>query len=63
MFEKYLLEGIAFDPNVQRTVAAAGYYRDTENLDEYKTKSPFLAALNNEVGEGTPSFEKHKKRI
>ena len=44
-------------------MAAAGYYRDTEKLDDYKKKNPFLASLNNEVGEGSSSFAKHKQRI
>ncbi len=35
---------------VQRNIGPAGYFRDPAQLDRYKRKSHFLAALNNEIG-------------
>jgi cyanate lyase len=55
-FEKYVLDGTALTNFVQENFAPGGYYRNTENLDEYKNKSKFLPNLNNEVGEGTKIF-------
>lgn len=56
--EKNMLDDMAFKPFVQESVSPAGYYRNAEHLDAYKKGSTFLAKLNNEVGEGTPTFEK-----
>ena len=53
----------AYDPAVQRSVSVAGYYRNVDHLGDYKRKSTFLSALNNEVGLGTPLFEKHRDRV
>tara|TARA_B110000285_G_C14981865_1_gene541805 strand:- start:74 stop:478 length:405 start_codon:yes stop_codon:yes gene_type:complete len=44
-------------------VSIAGFYRDTKHIDEYKTGSSFLANLNNEVGQETETFTKHKARM
>ena len=44
-------------------VSVAGFYRDINHLDEYKTGSSFLSSLNNEVGQETEEFTKHKARM
>ena len=50
---------MVYDPAIQTGVAAAGYYRNPENLEEYKQKSTFLPKLNNEIGKETTEFAKH----
>ena len=44
-------------------VSVAGFYRDINHLDEYKIGSSFLSSLNNEVGQETEDFTKHKARM
>ena len=46
---KKLLNGAVYEPLIQATVAPAGYFRDTDNITNYRNKSSFLAKLNNEV--------------
>jgi hypothetical protein len=62
-FEKTILNDLAYTPAIQSTVSCAGFYRNTNNIDEYKKGSTFLASLNNEVGQGSETYEKHRKRI
>lgn len=47
----------------QHNLAAAGYVRNTADYGAYLKGATFLPALNNEVGEGTPTYERHKQRI
>jgi len=53
----------AYTPTIQKEVYYAGFYRDANNLDEYKQGSSFLSALNNEVGITSHAFEKHRTRM
>jgi hypothetical protein len=57
------MDNSAYSPEMQKLVSVAGFYRDTTNMDEYKSKSSFLANLNNEVGQDTEEFTKHKARM
>ena len=41
-------------------VSVAGFYRDINHLDDYKTGSSFLSGLNNEVGQEKMSVAKNK---
>ena len=45
---KSMLNNVVYSDSIQEKVAAAGYFRDTEDLGTYKAKSHFLAKLNNE---------------
>jgi len=38
---------------VQDHIAPAGYFRDVNNMEEYKEKSVFLAGLNDEASAGS----------
>lgn len=44
-------------------MAPAGYVRNTAALNLYKESSTFLAPLNNEVGEGSEDYKRHKERM
>jgi len=57
------MNSMAYDSSVQDKIGAAGYYRNPDNLEQYKTKSKFLPQLNNEVDKGTATFDKHKAHI
>jgi len=54
---------LAYTPAVQASVSWAGFYRNVNNIAEYKEGSTFLAALNNEVGHGTHAYEMHRDRM
>jgi hypothetical protein len=62
-FQKTILNDLAYTPAIQASVSCAGYYRSANKFDEYKKGSTFLASLNNEIGAGTDTFEKHRNRI
>lgn len=47
--------------NLQDTVAAGGYFRNPDDLDNYLHKSKFLPRLNNEIG--SELAEKNRERI
>ena len=44
-------------------MAPAGYVRNTADLHTYRQYSTFLAPLNNEVGQGTIEYIRHKERV
>jgi len=56
-----MLDNLAFSDKIQNSVAAAGYYRNTENLAIYKEKSSFLSKLNNE--KVTDQLSSQKERL
>ena len=58
-----VLVDFAYSDLMKDAVAPAGYLRNTNHLDIYKAKSTFLPSLNNEIGEGTELFNKHKSRF
>ena len=58
-FEKEILNGAAYEPLLEWSMAPAGYYRDTENLTNYRQSSSYLAKLNNE---GDPNSTLSKKQ-
>ena len=47
-FQVATMLGLAYSDVIQNSIAAAGYYRNTNNYDEYMSGSGFLATLNNE---------------
>ena len=54
---------LAYTDLMQSSIAPAGYVRNTNNLQAYKDKSTFLAALNNENNKDSPAYKKHKQRM
>jgi hypothetical protein len=44
-----VIGALMFTPNLQDTLAVAGYFRDPDDLESYKKGSTFLASLNNEI--------------
>lgn len=61
--EKKLLSGAAYEPLIQNAVAPAGYYRDSENITNYKQKSSYLAKLNNEASPDSELAVKQKEKM
>lgn len=59
--EMNLVKKVLLSEHMQSIVAPAGYYRDPDNLDKYKTQSKFLARMNNEIGSELAA--KNKERI
>ena len=57
-FEKAILNGAGYEPLFQDTIAPAGYYRDSENLTNYRKYSSYLAKLNNEVNPASENSQK-----
>lgn len=57
---KSMLNNVVYSDSVQNQVAAAGYFRDTEDLGNYKAKSTFLAKLNNEKENDLMSIQKER---
>ena len=62
-FEKDLLQGLAFKPDIQEKIAPAGYFRNMDNYEDYLKGSTFLPSLNNEIDKGSENFEKHRQKI
>lgn len=48
---------------MQKNFASAGYVRNTADLGDYLKGATFLPALNNEIGNGTAAYKRHKERI
>ena len=56
-----LVKKVLLSDHMQSVVAPAGYFRDPDNLEKYRTHSKFLARLNNEIG--SELAEKNRSRM